>query len=70
MIEHGSYHPGMTVAERYNAKEVCRRLRIHRHTLTAYVRKGVFPQPIVVGNRHLWTEADIDQWEKQNRRVA
>lgn len=59
---------GMSTLSRYTTREVCERLRCNRSTLQRYLRTGRFPQPIVLGNKHIWTEADIDLWERQNRR--
>ena len=64
------YDSGMAVTDRLTTREVCARLRCHRSTIWKMLRRGEFPQPIVVCNRHLWTEADISQWEEANRRQA
>ena len=58
------------VAIRLTTKEICERLRFNRSTLWKKLKAGTFPQPIVAGTRHLWTEADISQWEEANRRQA
>ena len=60
----------MTVAVRLTTREVCERLRCNRSTLWKMLKTGKFPAPIVVGNRHLWTESDIRGWEEANRRQA
>ena len=62
------YDASMAVAVRLTTKEVCARLWFCRSTLWKKLKAGTFPAPIVAGTRHLWTEADISQWEDANRR--
>jgi predicted DNA-binding transcriptional regulator AlpA len=35
---------------------------LHRTTIWRKVRDGVFPKPVIVGNRHAWVEAEVDQY--------
>lgn len=40
--------------------EVCLRLKIHRNTLTGWIKKGAFPEPINVGGQQRWSSSLIN----------
>lgn len=40
--------------------EVCNRLKIHRNTLTGWIKKGLFPKPINVSGQQRWSSSLIN----------
>ena len=40
--------------------EVCLRLKIHRNTLTGWIKKGTFPEPINVSGQQRWSSSLIN----------
>ena len=48
------------VGARLNRAEVCDRMRVHRNTLTAYMRDKDFPKPCRDGR---WLLSEVVAWE-------
>jgi len=37
-------------------------VNLHRTTIWRKVRVGLFPKPVMVGNKHAWVEKEVDAY--------
>ncbi|MDD9987223.1 MAG: helix-turn-helix domain-containing protein [Spirochaetaceae bacterium] len=49
------------------ARDVQNELQISYTTLWRLIKRGNFPQPIMVGDHRRWRRADVDQFCERNR---
>ena len=40
--------------------EVCHRLKVHRNTLTGWIKKGAFPEPLNIAGQQRWSTSLIN----------
>lgn len=64
-----AYNPRMAREKLLRTRDVCDYLSVHYVTLWRWIKDGRFPQPIKLGARLAWTQADVDQW-LESRRAA
>lgn len=56
----------------YTPKDLVKRLRVDRSTVTRWIQRGVLPPPFKVGNVVRWPASTIDRWclENVSRKLA
>lgn len=50
----------ITRDEMLTMDEVCNRLKIHRNTLTGWIKKGAFPEPLNIAGQQRWSTSLIN----------
>lgn len=49
------------------SKDVCNLIRISRQTLRTWIKKGIFPKPLILNTKKLlWNKEVIEKWIKNN----
>jgi predicted DNA-binding transcriptional regulator AlpA len=51
----------------YRTSEVARKLCLHPQTIYRWIRLGKFPAGIRIGERTIWTEAQLNEWLAERR---
>jgi hypothetical protein len=54
--------PSVVVRKRYRG---INKDRIHNNTLAGWVKRGIFPKPITIGNRNYWRSEDLDAYDAE-----
>jgi len=54
----------------YSSSEMARRCGVHQNTWAIWVRKGLAPQPVFIGNARRWLAVDIAKWEERLKRSS
>lgn len=47
-----------------NIRQVCRRFDVGRSQIYKLIVRDLFPRPRKMGRRSIWTDADLDAYEK------